>query len=306
MIGFIGLGHAGRPMASNLIKGGYSLRVYDISPEAMEKVVSLGAEPAASAAHVAEGSEVVFLSLPHPTISEKVILGPSGVLEGARAGTIVVELSTISPSLAKKLNAAAEERGVSFIDSGIAGGIARAVSGELTIMAGGTEDAFRKVLPMYNAIAKHVYHVGPSGSGSAIKVVNNAISHAIWVAVCEGAAMAVRSGIRPEVFFEVVSHSSGNSTPLHERFKARVLTGNFEAGMSVDLAYKDSQLALQLASEVGVPLFAIQVAHSAYEWARAEKLGDKDYAAIITLWEKLLGFQARETPGPEAAGQEVQ
>jgi 3-hydroxyisobutyrate dehydrogenase-like beta-hydroxyacid dehydrogenase len=300
MIGFLGLGHAGRPMASNLLKGGHALRVFDIDPEAMERVVALGAESAGSPAEVASFSEVVFLSLPHPSVSEQVVLGPSGVLEGAKPGTIVVELSTISPSLARRMSAAAAERGVSLLDAGVAGGIARAVTGELTIMAGGSEEAFQRVLPLFQLLASHIYHVGPSGSGSALKVVNNGISHAIWVAVCEGAAMAVRSGISPEVFFEVVSRSSGNSTPLHERFKNRVLSGNFEAGMTVDLAYKDSQLALQLASELNVPLFAMQSAHSAYEWARAEKLGPQDYASLITLWERLLGFEARETPEAKA------
>lgn len=132
------------------------------------------------------------------------------------------------------------------------------------------------------------------GAGMTMKVVNNAISHAIWVATCEGAAMAMRAGLRPEVFYEIASNCTGNSTVLHTKFKRRVMSGDFDPGMTIDLAYKDSHVALELASELKVPLFAIQIAHSVYEWARAENLGGKDYSALFTLWEKLLGFQARE------------
>lgn len=162
VVGYIGLGRAGQPIAHNFIKAGYSLRVFDVDRERLEAMVRLGAVPTEGPGEVGKASSITFLSLPHPAISEEVILGPDGLLQASAEGSIIVELSTIPPSLVSKINTAAVQRRVSLVDAGIAGNIPRAaIARELIIMAGGTEDAFQKVLPLFKATAKQVYHVGP-------------------------------------------------------------------------------------------------------------------------------------------------
>lgn len=294
MAGFIGLGRMGEHIAQHIIKAGYPLHVYDIVRPKMDATVALGGIPAESAADVGKASEITFLCLPHPKISEEVILGPTGLLQASAPGSVIVELSTIPPSLVHKLNAAANERDISFVDAGLAGGTRNVVTGTSTVMAGGTPEAFERVLPLFRAFAKYIYYVGPSGAGMSLKVAHNAIVHSVWVATCEGVAMAMAAGIRPETICEVISNGTGNTTVLDVKYRRKVLKGDFEPGMTVDLAYKDSLLAMETASELGVPLFVTLASHGIYEWARAKKLGSKDFAVLFTFWEELLGVKARE------------
>lgn len=289
------MGQVGSAMVRRLLAAGYEVGVYDVRPEAIESLRREGAQGADSLAALAADRDAILTSLPHPAVSEEVFLGEGGLISRAAPGTLLVEFSTVSPGLARRVGERAEASGVQFIDAGIAGGLAAIRRGESTIMAGGAPEAMERASAIFRTFGARVFHVGGTGTGMTIKVVNNAMSHANMVAICEAASMAIRAGIAPEVVYEVVSCSSGASEQLRARYRDRVLNRNFEAGMRVDLAYKDSELALELARETNVPTPVLNAAHVVYEWAKAAGLADQDYAAIIQLWERLLGFETRRT-----------
>jgi 3-hydroxyisobutyrate dehydrogenase len=289
-IGYIGLGNVGHPLASNLIKAGYSLVVYDIREERIKLLMDKGARSANSPKEIAKEADVLMLSLPHPKISQKVVMGKEGILEGCSPGKIVIETSTISPKLAREMGEACKQRGVDFIDAAIAGGIERAKNGTLVFMIGGEGSAVKKAWNIFEILGQDLFHVGHIGTGMTVKVVNNAISHVIMVAIAEAISAGVKAGIKPNILYDVLSKSSADSDILRRRYKKRVLQGYYDHGMTVDLAYKDSELICDLGRELGVPMPIINSAHAVYEWAKAEGLGELDYAAIIKLWEKLLNL----------------
>lgn len=302
-LGLIGLGQVGIRLARNLVKHGFPLTVHDVNAEAVARAVALGACAAGSPREVATAAEVVLLSLPHPRISEQVLFGDEGAAAAAAPGTIFVELSTTSPTWVRRVAERLAARGASLVDAGVAGGVERVEAGTMVVMAGADPDVFARVLPVFRAVAGEIFHVGPVGTGMIVKVANNAISHVTMVAICEAVAMAVKAGVDPETLHRVITHGSANSDVFQRRYGRRILDGDYANGMSVDLAYKDSELACDLGRELGIPMFVTGVAHAVYEWARASGLGDQDYAALIRLWEQVLGItvsgarKARETRG---------
>jgi len=293
-VGFIGLGNAGLPIATNILKGGNKLTVYDVRSERMELIIPLGAVGANSPREVAMESEVIFTSLPHPKISEDVMLGEEGVLAVAKVGSIIVELSTVSPLLIERLGSIAKSKGVEVLDAAVAGGVERAIEGKLTLMVGGDKEVVEKVRPLFDLIAERVFHTGSLGSGMTVKIINNLISHVNMVAICEGMALGVKAGISPKLLYDVVSVSSGDSDVLRRRFGKRILRRDFEGGMKLELAYKDSELACELGRALGVPLYVTNVAHAVYEHAKSKGIVGKDYAALIMLWEEIIGKEIKE------------
>lgn len=292
-VGFIGLGNAGLAIATNLIKVGNELTVYDIRPHRMDLIKPLGAKCASSPKEVATLSEVVFTSLPHPKASEDVIMGENGVLAGASPGLILIELSTVSPFLIKRIGEAAKSKGVEVLDAGVSGGIARIIEGKLTLMIGGKREIFDKVQPLLDPISERIFYMGDLGSGMMVKVINNLISHVNMVTLCEAMALGVKAGISPDSLFEVIKVSSGDSWVLRDRVGTRILKRDFNGGMKLELAYKDSELALELGRALGVPLYVTSVAHSVYEHAKAKGIGEKDFSSVIMLWEEIIGKEVK-------------
>ena len=158
-------------------------------------------------------------------------------------------------------------------------------------MIGGEDHVVKKVWGIFETLGQELFHVGGIGTGMTVKVVNNAISHVTMVAIAEAISVGVKAGIDPNVIYAVLSKGSADSDILRRRYKGRVLKGNYDNGMTVDLAYKDSELICDFAKEMGVPVFIINSAHAIYEWAKAEGLGQLDYAAIIKLWERVLNVK---------------
>jgi len=222
-------------------------------------------------------------------------LGAGGILGACPPGITVIETSTISPSLARRIGHACHQKGVEYIDAALAGGIERAKDGTLVFMIGGELDAVKKAWDIFETLGKTLFHVGPVGSGMTVKVVNNAVSHVTMVAIAEAVSVGVKAGIDPNVLYDVLSSGSADSDILRRRFKGRILSGNYAEGMTVSLAYKDSELICDFAKEMGVPVFLINSAHAIYEWAKAEGLGELDYAAIIQLWERMLHIKVSGT-----------
>jgi 3-hydroxyisobutyrate dehydrogenase-like beta-hydroxyacid dehydrogenase len=170
-------------------------------------------------------------------------------------------------------------------------GLEKAAQGKLVIMAGGSESAIRKARDIFRVIGSDLFHVGNVGMGMTVKLINNAISHVNMVGIAEAVSLGVKAGANAKILYDVISKSSGNSDIFQRRFGYRILNRDFKAGMSVELAYKDSELVCEMGRDFKIPMYVTNTAHCIYEWARIEGLGEKDYASIILLWEKLLGIR---------------
>lgn len=286
-VGFIGLGNMGGPMAKNIAKSGYSLTVFDLRGELISAIEREGATSSGSPKEVGEKSDIILTSLPSPEASESVWLGENGVIEGAKSGSIFVELSTVQPELVKKVDIRASEKNVMAIDAGVSGGVKKAEDGTLTIMAGGKKEAFDRVYPILQVIGKRIYHVGDIGSGMIVKLINNAIAHINVVAFIECIAVGLKAGIDVDTLYEVISEGTGSSTQFETRFKDRIMKGNYQAGMKLDLVYKDSMLMQELACQLGVPVFLTSVSHQVFEMGRAKGFGEMDYGILMKIWEEL-------------------
>ncbi len=293
-IGFIGLGVMGKNMAANLINKGHNLKVTDLNKDAVNELKKMGAEEGHNASDVAAESDIIFTSLPNSQIVEGVVTGKGGVLEGAKEGTIYIDLSSITPKTIRNIAKKASEKGVKVLDAPVSGGVAGAQKGTLTIMVGGDEEAFNKALPVLNCIGTKVFHVGDIGAGDTIKLVNNLLLGINMAAVSEALALGVKAGLKPEVMYDIISQSSGSSYALTAKYKNFIAKGNFAPGFAVDLQYKDLQLAVDTAKDLKMPLLVGNVAQQMYEVARAKGLGTEDISAVIRVYEELGNIEVRE------------
>lgn len=293
-IGFIGLGVMGKRMAANVVKGGYDLTVSDLNKEAVKELVEMGAKEAQTPKEVSKDADIVFTSLPNSKIVEMVIVGKEGVLEGAKEGTIVVDLSSITPKVIQGIAKKAKEKGIEVLDAPVSGGAAGAEKGTLTIMLGGNKEAYEKALPVLNCIGKKVTHVGEVGAGDTVKLVNNLLLGANMVAVAEAFSLGVKAGLKTEVLYDIISQSSGSSYALTAKYENFIAKGNFEPGFMIDLQHKDIQLAVETAKDLKMPLMVGNVAQQMYEMARAKGLGMEDISAVLKLYEEWGNIEVRE------------
>jgi 2-hydroxymethylglutarate dehydrogenase len=295
-VGFIGLGSMGRPMALNLLKRGQELVVNDIIPEAVAELVRAGARAGASPAAVAGQVEVLITMLPNAAIVAGVMTGENGVLAGARPGLAVVDMSSVGPGDSRRLAAMAAQKQVAYLDAPVSGGVRGAAAGQLTIMAGGSEEDFLKVKPVLECLGEKIYHVGAVGAGDAVKIVNNLLLGINMAAVAEALVLGVKAGLKPEAMLAIIGNSSGESYAFKAKVPNFVLPGRFEAGFALALQAKDLDLALQTAREHGVPLLLGGLARQVYSLAQARGLGEKDMSAVIKIWEEATGAEVRHDP----------
>jgi 3-hydroxyisobutyrate dehydrogenase-like beta-hydroxyacid dehydrogenase len=292
-IGFIGVGAMGGPMSRNIVsKTNHEVTVFDLNPAAMEACIKAGAKRGASVADVAAGSEVVMLSLPTPKHVEAVIAGPGGVAENAKAGTVVIDLSTNSPGVMKRLGELLSTKGISLIEAPVTGGVIKATDGTLTIIAGGDEAVVDKQRPLLSSIGALVVHTGPHGSASVAKLINNMLALCNSAVAAEGMMMAKMSGVDLSKIVEVISNGSGNSQAFRG-VTARAMQGRFEPSFALDLAYKDLGLAVDLATEHGVPGMVAPQVLNLMRMARGLGFGPDDSTSVIKVYEQALGKQAR-------------
>ena len=252
-IGFIGLGIMGKPMSRNLLKAGYGLVVYDVVPGPAGELSAAGAARGGSARDVAERSDIVIAMLPDGPDVERAILGPGGVLEGARPGSIVVDMSSINPMVSQKVGAACAERGVAFLDAPVSGGEPKAVDGTLAIMVGGDADVFERVRPVLAAMGSSVVLTGPVGAGNVTKLANQIMVACNIAAMGEALVLATRAGLDPEVVFKAVSGGLAGSTVLNAK-APMVIARNFKPGFRIRLHHKDLRNALLAAESMKVSL----------------------------------------------------
>ncbi|MCP5151674.1 MAG: NAD(P)-dependent oxidoreductase [Ectothiorhodospiraceae bacterium] len=285
-VGIVGLGNAGGALASALCRQ-MPVVGFDVDPARRAAVADLGLTLVDSVEAVARSAPAVILSLPRPEISTAVVAAIAGERPAPR---VVIETSTVTPGVARALGATCAAAGIGFVDAAIAGGVQSMAAGQVTFLAGGSDADMAAAAPVLEALAERVHHLGPVGAGSGAKVVNNAVMHALMVVLVEAAAMGEKLAIAPEKLVEILGRPDGIMRPLEHRLRDRVLAGNYEGGMSMANARKDSLLALETAQDLGVPLFATLAAHTPYEIATARGMGNLDYAALARLWEEWCGI----------------
>lgn len=292
IIGFIGLGAMGKPMAHNLIKANFQLNVFDVNEKAVEELVLLGAEKCSSPQEIAKKCELVITMLPNAKIVESVMLGDGGMLAGIKAGQIIVDMSSVAPHTTKKMAQFVEKKGAKYIDAPVSGGVSGATAGTLTIMVGGHQETVAKARPVLDKLGR-IQHIGEVGAGDAVKIVNNLLLGANMAAVAEALVLGVKAGLKPETMYNIIKSSSGRSYALEAKMPNFILKGEFAPGFAVDLQYKDLELAVETGKNLGVPMPVTNSAQQVYEMARAKGLGREDISAIIKVWEHLLNVQVR-------------
>jgi 3-hydroxyisobutyrate dehydrogenase-like beta-hydroxyacid dehydrogenase len=285
-VGFIGVGNMGNPMAGNVLKAGFPMTVFDKSAKAMENLVQGGAKAATSTREVAEASEVVLTCLHASPDVEALYLEAGGLIDLARPGTILIDLSSVLPSTPRKLEPRAKARGVHFLECPVSGGVAGARAATLAIMVGGDAQVLERARPVLRAIGPNIFSVGPVGAGNTVKAINNMMASVNSLAMMEGLAVGVKAGLDPMVVYEVVKASSGGSKAL-ERIPSAIVPRKFEPGFKVFLMNKDLDTFNTIAKELHVPVSFSNVAQRYQQAAMAAGLADMDTSVAMTIIEQL-------------------
>jgi 2-hydroxy-3-oxopropionate reductase len=293
VVGFIGLGIMGRPMARNLLKAGYALVVHSRSRGPVDETVKAGATAAASPRDVAAQCDVLITMLPNSPDVELVALGPKGLIEGVRSGQILADTSTISPIVSQKVGAALGQKGVKMLDAPVSGGEKGAIEGILSIMVGGEPDVFQQVLPIFQAMGKTITHLGPLGSGGFTKLANQIIVAVNLTALAEALTLAAKAGLDIELTLKALGGGLAGSRCLDQK-TPNYLAHEFKPGFKIDLHYKDLGLIADAARALGVPLPATAVVQELFSAARAKGRGQLDHSGIVTVLEDLAGTQVKK------------
>jgi 2-hydroxy-3-oxopropionate reductase len=291
VIGFIGLGIMGRPMAKNLLKAGYSLVVHSRSRGPVDELVSAGAQAATSPKDVAGRCDVLITMLPNSPDVELVTLGKDGIIEGARSGLIFIDMSTISPIVSQKLGKALEAKGVRSLDAPVSGGEKGAIDGVLSIMVGGDQAVFDSVLPILQAMGKTITRLGPLGSGGFTKLANQIIVAVNLTALGEALTLAKKAGLDRELTLKALAGGLAGSKCMEQK-TPNYVANSYKPGFKVDLHFKDLGLIMESARTLGVPLPATAVVQELFSALRVKGGGGLDHSGIITLLEDLSGLSA--------------
>ena len=289
-IGFIGLGLMGRPMALNLIKGGHTVSVWARRAESTKPLADAGAKVAANPkALAAEVDLVVSMVADGPDV-EQVMLGKDGVIEGGKAGLIAIDMSTIQPSIAKKVNAELGKKGVDFLDAPVSGGDVGAINGTLSIMVGGPKAAFDKARPVFECMGKNIVYIGESGAGQVTKAANNLVVAMTVIAVSEAFCLARKSGVDPAKVREALLGGFANSKVL-DLHGQRLLDRNFKPGFKAWMHQKDLHIALRSAHELNLAMPGTALTAQLYNAAVAAGYGDDDSTSVYRVLEKLANLE---------------
>jgi 2-hydroxy-3-oxopropionate reductase len=289
-VGFIGLGVMGGPMARNLVRAGYPLIVFDTLETAIDPIVALGARRASGPREVALACDILITMLPDSADVESVFLGDDGAIHGARDGWLAIDMSSISPRVAREVAARVEAVGAEMLDAPVSGGDKGAIAGTLSIMVGGTDRAFERAQPILGALGKTIVHVGPTGAGQVVKICNQVVVAVVIEAVSEALVLGAKAGVDPAGIVMVLQGGLAQTRVLELR-SPNLLSGRFDPGFRVRLHLKDLKNAIELAREAGVVLPATVEVEQLMQRMRIAGRGDYDHSGLVTVLEDLAGIR---------------
>lgn len=296
VVGFIGLGIMGEPMATNVLKAGFPLVVHNRSRGKVERLVAAGATDGGSPKGVAQRAEVILLCLPDTPDVQQVVAGPSGVFEGIAPGKVIVDMSTSSPAVARELAARAEALGAEMLDAPVSGGEGGARQGTLSIMVGGKTEVFERVLPVFQAMGKTVTHLGDAGAGQVTKACNQIVVALTIEAIGEALVLAAKAGVDPSRVRQALLGGAAQSRIL-EAHGQRFLDRNFQPGFKARLQHKDLRIALSTGRDYGVALPVTSLVHELYSSLLATGKAELDHSILVTLLEALAGTEVKARTG---------
>ena len=293
-IGYVGLGLMGNPMSKNLVRAGHDVTVWNRTASRMDELVEAGATAAGSAKEASQGNEFVFTNVTDSPDVEEVILGKGGVIEGAEAGSVVIDNSTISPAVTRRIAGLLAEKGVAMLDAPVSGGTVGAEAGTLSIMVGGDRATFDRCLPVLDAMGKSITYCGETGLGQVTKLGNQILVVGNMAAACEAIVFATKAGLYPEAALSAWTSGAGNSWTV-EMMGKKIYDHDFAPGFMIDLVQKDLGLVLDAAREMDVPLLTTPIAEQVYRSVRLAGFGRKGTQAYVTALEKMAGLDGNET-----------
>lgn len=292
-VGFIGIGAMGTPMSQHIWEAGFPLTVYDRQPARTESLAAQGVPVGSSCAEVARNSDVVITMIGQVADELDVVLGAGGVLEGAHPGLIVIDTSTVGIAASKKMAEAARARGVAFLDATVSGSVGPAKEGKLTFMVGGDRATLDAVQPVFLAMGERVYHVGPNGAGSAMKVIVNLMIGLTVLTVAETLTLGQKAGLDAHQMLEILGQTAVSSPHLKNKGRAMV-ERQFEPAFALKYMQKDFDLIMEAAHDLKTPLFTSAIAHQVYTAANVAGYGDLDYAAVIKFLQDAAAMGSEE------------
>lgn len=292
-IGFVGLGIMGKPMAKNLLRAGYEVTVFDINQDALKEVMAEGAAMGKTSKEVAQHSEVVITMLPNSPHVKTAVLGENGVLEGAKPGLILIDMSSIAPLASQEIAAAVAKKGVEMLDAPVSGGEPKAIDGTLSIMVGGKQELFDKCFELLSKMGKSIVRCGDVGAGNTTKLANQIVVALNIAAVSEAFVLATKAGVDPELVFNAIRGGLAGSTVMEAK-GPMMLAGNFKPGFKIDLHIKDLANAIETGHDVGVPLPLTASVMEILQALKVDGKGQNDHSGIVQFYENLAKVEARK------------
>ena len=289
-IGFIGLGIMGKPMSKNLLKAGYELVVLDRNQSAVDEIVALGAKSAATPKEVAQQVEAIITMLPNSPHVKEVVLGENGVIEGAKEGLVVIDMSSIAPLVSREIYEALKEKGVKMIDAPVSGGEPKAIDGTMSVMVGGDKEVFDACYDVMDAMAGSVVYTGEIGARNITKLANQTIVALNIAAMSEAYILATKAGVDPELVYQAIRGGLAGSTVLDAKSNM-VMDRNFKPGFRIDLHIKDLGNVLDTAHGVGAPLPLTAAVMEMMQAIKLDGCGTEDHSSLVKYYEKLANAQ---------------
>ncbi len=284
-IGFIGLGIMGKPMSKNMIKAGYELVIFDINTAAVEEVAGEGAQVAASPKEVAAMSDVIITMLPNSPHVKEVVLGENGVIDGAKSGAILIDMSSIAPLVSKEVAARLLEKGVEMLDAPVSGGEPKAIDGTISVMVGGKKEIFDKCYDIMDSMAGSVVYTGDIGAGNTTKLANQIIVALNIAAMSEALVLATKAGVEPELVYQAIRGGLAGSTVLDAKAPL-VLDRKFDPGFRIELHIKDLANVLETSHDIGVPLPLTSAVMEIMQALKVDGKSGLDHGGIVQYYEK--------------------
>jgi 2-hydroxy-3-oxopropionate reductase len=291
-IGFVGLGIMGKPMAKNLLKAGYSLVVFDIVQTAVEELVSAGAEAVASPAELASKVETIITMLPNGPEVKEVVAGKNGILEGANAGSIIIDMSSIAPGVSQEMAKLCSGKNVRFMDAPVSGGEPKAIDGTLAIMVGCDEADFEPQVSLLKAMGASVVRTGEVGSGNVTKLANQIVVALNIAAISEAYVLATKAGVDPALVFDAIKGGLAGSTVMNAK-SPMMLDRNFKPGFKIKLHIKDLANAIETGHSVGVPLPLTSAVMEMMQALKVDGKEENDHSALVNYFEKIANAEVK-------------